>query len=87
MEQSKVYVFGYFNKLVKSHIYSLKCKKDQKYSFDYTHLFDPLSFADKVFLLAMKDAQPKVAGWKIWSAWKAVDLFGRWSIVPNEKNI
>ena len=43
--------------------------------------------ADKVFHLAMKDAQPKVSGWKIYSAWKAVDLFGRWSIVPNEKNI
>jgi len=43
--------------------------------------------ADKVFLLAMKDAQPKVSGWKIYSAWKAVDLFGRWSIKPNEKNI
>ena len=43
--------------------------------------------ADKVFLLAMKDAEPKVSGWKIYSAWKAVDLFGRWSIVPNEKNI
>ena len=43
--------------------------------------------ADKVFLLAMKDAEPKVSGWKIYSAWKAVDLFGRWSIKPNEKNI
>jgi hypothetical protein len=43
--------------------------------------------ADKVFLLAMKDAQPKVSGWKIYSAWKAVDLFGRWSIIPNESNI
>ncbi len=43
--------------------------------------------ADKVFLLAMKDAEPKVSGWKIYSAWKAVDLFGRWSIIPNEKNI
>ena len=43
--------------------------------------------ADKIFLWAMKDAEPKVAGWKIWSAWKAVDLFGRWSIVPNESNI
>ena len=43
--------------------------------------------ADKVFLLAMKDASPKVSGWKIYSAWKAVDLFGRWSIIPNEKNI
>ena len=43
--------------------------------------------ADKVFHLAMKDADPKVSGWKIYSAWKAVDLFGRWSIIPNEKNI
>ena len=43
--------------------------------------------ADKVFRLAMKDAQPKVSGWKIYSAWKAVDLFGRWSIKPNEDNI
>ena len=43
--------------------------------------------SDKVFLLAMKDAEPKVSGWKIYSAWKAVDLFGRWSIKPNEKNI
>ena len=43
--------------------------------------------ADKVFHLAMKDADPKVSGWKIYSAWKAVDLFGRWSIIPNEDNI
>ena len=43
--------------------------------------------SDKVFLLAMKDAEPKVSGWKIYSAWKAVDLFGRWSIIPNEDNI
>ena len=43
--------------------------------------------ADKVLHLAMKDADPKVSGWKIYSAWKAVDLFGRWSIIPNERNI
>ena len=43
--------------------------------------------ADKVFLLAMKDAEPKVSKWKIYCAWKAVDLFGRWSIIPNEGNI
>ena len=43
--------------------------------------------ADKVFRLAMKDADPKVSGWKIYSAWKAVDLFGRWSIIPSEDNI
>ena len=43
--------------------------------------------ADRVFLLAMKDAEPKVSKWKIYCAWKAVDLFGRWSIIPNEDNI
>ena len=43
--------------------------------------------SDKVFLLAMKDAEPKIAGWKIYSSWKAVDLFGNSSIVPTEDNI
>ena len=43
--------------------------------------------SDKVFKLAMEDADPKVAGWKIYSSWKAVDLFGNGSIVPNESNI
>ena len=43
--------------------------------------------SDKVFKLAMKDADPKIAGWKIYSSWKAVDLFGNSSIVPTEKNI
>ena len=43
--------------------------------------------ADKVFHQGMKDAEPKVSGWKIYCAWKAVDLFGRWSIIPNEGNI
>jgi hypothetical protein len=43
--------------------------------------------ADKVFLLAMEDADPKVARWKIYSSWKAVNLFGNGSIVPNENNI
>ena len=43
--------------------------------------------ADKVFLMGMKDADPKVPNWKIYCAWKAVDLFGRWSIIPNKDNI
>ena len=50
-------------------------------------IIDAKKASDKVFLLAMKDAEPKVSGWKIYSAWKAVDLFGRWSIIPNESNI
>ena len=43
--------------------------------------------SDKVFLLAMNDAEPPVAQWKKYSAWKAVDLFGNGSIVPNKDNI
>ena len=43
--------------------------------------------ADKVFLLAMEDADPKIARWKIYSSWKAVDLFGNGSIKPTKDNI
>ena len=40
--------------------------------------------ADKVFLMAMQDADPKVASWKIKAAYHAVVMFGRWSIIPRE---
>jgi len=43
--------------------------------------------ADKVFLLGMQDADPKIPGFKIYLSWKAVDLFGNGSIVPKEDNI
>ena len=43
--------------------------------------------ADKIFMLAMEDASPKVSKWKMYCSWKAVDLFGYSSIVPNEDNI
>jgi len=43
--------------------------------------------ADKVFLCGMKDAEPSVPKWKIYSAYYAVALFGRWSIIPKENNI
>ena len=43
--------------------------------------------ADKVFMIAMKDAEPKVSKWKMYCSWKAVDLFGYSSIVPNKDNI
>ena len=41
--------------------------------------------ADKVFLMAMKDAEPSVPKWKIYSAYYAVVLFGRWSIIPRKE--
>ena len=40
--------------------------------------------SDKVFLMAMLDADPSVPKWKIYSAYYAVVLFGRWSIIPRE---
>ncbi len=43
--------------------------------------------SDKVFKLGMQDAEPKVARWKIYSSWKAVDLFGNSSKVPTQDNI
>ena len=43
--------------------------------------------SDKVFLLGMKDADPKIPSYKIYSSWKAVDLFGNGSIVANKDNI
>ena len=43
--------------------------------------------SDDVFHMAMKDAEPSVARWKIAAAYNAVRMFGRWSIIPNEDNI
>ena len=40
--------------------------------------------SDQVFLMAMLDAQPSVPKWKIYAAYYAVVLFGRWSIIPRE---
>ena len=45
---------------------------------------DAKKTADLVFKVAMQDASPSVPAWKIYAAWKAVDLFGRWSIKPRE---
>ena len=42
--------------------------------------------ADKVFLAAMKDADPSVPKCKIYSAYYSVVLFGRWSIIPREED-
>ena len=40
--------------------------------------------ADDVFHMAMKDAEPSVAGWKIAAAYYSVRMFGRWSIIPRD---
>ena len=40
--------------------------------------------SDDVFHMAMKDADPSVAGWKIAAAYYSVRMFGRWSIIPRD---
>ena len=40
--------------------------------------------ADNTFHMAMKDADPAVAGWKIAAAYYSVRIFGRWSIIPRD---
>ena len=40
--------------------------------------------ADNIFLMAMKDSNPKISSWKIYAAYYAVHLFGRWSITPRK---
>jgi hypothetical protein len=43
------------------------------------------AIGDKVFKAGMESANPQVPGWKIQSAYLAVKMFGRWSIVPREE--
>ena len=42
--------------------------------------------SDDVFHMAMKDAEPSVAKWKIAAAYYSVSMFGRWSIIPREED-
>ena len=68
-------------KTIRQYRWKMKDKEDQE-------LIKKAKIAsDKVFLLGMHDAEPKIPGWKSYSSWKAVDLFGNGSIVPNKDNI
>ena len=42
--------------------------------------------SDNVFHMAMKDAEPSIARWKIAAAYYSVRMFGRWSIIPREED-
>ena len=42
--------------------------------------------SDNVFHMAMKDANPSIAGWKIASAYYSVRMFGKWSIIPRDED-
>ena len=53
---------------------------------DYKVIIAAKKESDKVFLAAMKDADPAVPKWKIYTAYYAVGLCGRWSIIPREED-
>ena len=42
------------------------------------------ALSDKVFLLGMDSAEPKVPSWKKYSAYKSVRMFGRWPASAKE---
>ena len=65
--------------IIHDHLYAaLRSYCDEEdYSSDIWKKGKDLS--DTIFLLGMKSADPKVPSWKIYPAYWAVRLFGRWS--------
>ena len=66
--------------------YRVKCSKWLKNFEDPKVISAAKKASDDVFHMAMKDANPSVAGWKIAAAYYAVKMFGRWSIIPREED-
>jgi len=66
--------------------YRDKCSKYLKCSEDPKVISDAKKASDNVFHMAMKDANPSVAGWKIAAAYYSVRMFGRWSIIPRKED-
>ena len=77
-------------------IHDLLYKRIRQYRLKFEDIDDPnveqiqrtyklaKKAADDVLLKGMLDASPSVPKWKIYSAYYAVVLFGRWSIIPRE---
>lgn len=61
-----------------------KIRVYRKTGNDYALIGKAKKSADNVFLMGMKDADPKVPAWKIYPAYWAVRLFGRFSIIPRD---
>ena len=65
--------------IIHDHLYAAlrNYSNEEDYSSDIWKKGKDLS--DTIFLLGMKSADPKVPAWKIYPAYWAVRLFGRWS--------
>ena len=66
--------------------YRVKCSKSLKNYEDPKVIREAKKASDDVFHMAMKDAEPSVARWKIAAAYYSVRMFGRWSIIPREED-
>ena len=64
--------------------YRAECSKGLKNSEDLKVIDEAKKASDDVFHMAMKDAEPSVAKWKIAAAYYSVRMFGKWSIIPRE---
>ena len=62
-------------------------KKKQEFNFEDPKVIrEAKKASDNVFHMAMKDANPPVARWKIAAAYYSVRMFGRWSIIPRDED-
>ena len=66
--------------------YRMECGKKSIPYEDPKIIKNAKKAADDVFLMGMKDADPSIPKWKIYAAYYAVRIFGRWSIIPTEDN-
>ena len=70
----------------KIRVYRRECSKTLMNSADPKVISAAKKAADDVFHMAMKDAEPPVANWKIAAAYYSVKMFGRWSNIPREED-
>ena len=65
--------------IIHDHLYAALRNYCDKEKYSYTVWKRGKDLSDTIFLLGMKSADPKVPAWKIYPAYWAVRLFGRWS--------
>ncbi len=65
--------------IIHDHLYAALRSYCDEEDYSYGTWQNGKDLADKIFLLGMKSADPAVPKWKIYPAYWAVRLFGRWS--------
>ena len=65
--------------IIHDHLYAALRSYCDEVDYSYVTWKRGKDLSDTIFLLGMKSADPKVPAWKIYPAYWAVRLFGRWS--------